>query len=117
MHTLLTKRIAMFRVISVVKQAALCAVVAVVSQGCVTTKEEGDLIRKDIASVREDERKSRDAQSERSTDLENRIKAIEERGREMAAAQKELDERNLRNKADFGQELTNLGEEVARLRG
>jgi len=107
----------MQRLFSVVRIALPGLVAASLSTACVTTKEEGQLMQRDISKLREDHRTAKDSTTERTQALDNRLKALEERGQAMATAQQELDERNNRNKADFGQELASLQQEVAALKG
>ncbi|MEW5851194.1 MAG: tol-pal system protein YbgF [Myxococcota bacterium] len=89
------------------------ALLLALATGCVTTKEEGDLMRRDIQVLQQENR----TRVEKDRELDERLAQADEKLRQIETLQKELDERSLRNKADFGAEVTALQNEVAGLRG
>ncbi|MBI5496769.1 MAG: tol-pal system protein YbgF [Deltaproteobacteria bacterium] len=93
------------------------ALAVLAAPACVTTKEEGDLMRRDLGALRDKVAQESDAAGERTSGIDRRLKDVEERLREMDQSQKQLDERNSRNKADFGAELQTLQSEFATLKG
>lgn len=90
--------------------ASAVALAALVSTGCVTTKEEGEVMRRDIYDLRKEQRAQRDAREQKDQDTAARLAKIEERF-------KNLDERSLKGSADLGAELGSLRDEMARVRG
>jgi tol-pal system protein YbgF len=89
---------------------ALALAVATVTAGCVTTKEEGDALRRDMVALAKDSRAERDRRADRDAEIDART-------RELDTRVKALDERALKGQADLGAEITTLRDDVAALRG
>jgi tol-pal system protein YbgF len=89
------------------------ATVAVLATACVTTREEGDLIRRDVSRLKVETRTAVDADAAAA----ERMAKVESRLSEMEQAQRATDDKSSRNRADFGAEVEALRQEVAGLRG
>lgn len=86
------------------------ALVALACAGCVTTKEEGDLMRRDLADLRRDLRANKDLRDQREQEMQGRLGQLDEHV-------KHLDDRSHKGSADLGAEITGLRDDVAGLRG
>ncbi len=94
--------------------ATLCLTLG--TAACVT-KDEGELMRKDIRTLQEELATANDANKGKQTELDARLREAEEKTRDLQRAAKDAEETGARGRADLGTEVQTLQQDFAQLRG
>lgn len=100
-----------------VRAVAMSWAVVFLVVGCVTTKEEGDILRRDVRGLQEKLSAQQEGDRARVTDMEARLRVTEEHIKALEGTTKNMDETTSRGRADLGASVQELQQEFARLKG